>query len=604
MTMALASLRRAAWTSLQPPPKLRLSEWIEKNVYLPEGVSSLPGAVRLWPPQRDIADAIGDSAIERVTLVKPVRVGFTTLLTGALASFCSNDPAPILALLPTEADCRDYVVSDVEPIFAASPILTDLMSGDGDEGGRNTLLSRRFPGGSLKVVAAKAPRNLRRHNIRVLFIDEADGMESTAEGSPILLAERRTLSFADRKIVMGSTPVFEETSHVLRAYAQSDGRIFEVPCPECGDFHEIAWSDIHWPEGEPENAYYVCHECGSVINERQKPAMVDAGRWRATRPEIKAHAGFRLNALISLLPNASWGRLAREFLTVKNDPSTLQTFVNTILGQGWREEGEELDEAELSTRAEPFGLIVDAETGIMGIPEQVMVITAGVDVQRKDRLEVTFVGWDEGGNAFILGHTVIWGMWDDDTTWAELDTVLATKWDHPLGGKIGIDATCIDSSDGVTMEKVYAFAFPRYRRKVLAIKGVQGTRPWIERSKSKVKGGSLWIVGVDGIKGTIVSRLKRSNMIRFSKDLPPAWYEQLASERAVIKYSRGQPMRKFERIPGRLAEALDCTVYAFAARNVVNVNWTIRRGQLESGGVVGAAAVARSAAPIARSEWL
>lgn len=552
----------------------------------------------------EIADAIGDTTIERVTLVKPVRVGFTTLLTGALASFCSNDPAPILTLLPTEADCRDYIVSDVEPIFGASPILSNVLSGDLDEGGRNTLLSRRFPGGSLKVVAAKAPRNLRRHNVRILFIDEADGMEATSEGSPILLAERRTLSFADRKIVLGSTPVFEETSHVLRSYAQSDGRVFELPCPECGEFHEIVWADIQWPEGQPEKAHYICPKCGCVVEERHKPAMVAQGRWRATRPEIFGHAGFRLNALVSLLPNASWGRLAREFVTVKNDPTTLQTFVNTILGQGWREEGEELDDAELSSRAESFGLVANAETGATGIPEQVMVITAGVDVQRKDRLEVTFVGWDEAGNAYVLGHSIVWGMWDDNTTWAELDSVLSTKWDHPLGGKIGIDATCIDSSDGVTMEKVYAFAFPRFRRKVLAIKGVTGTRPWIERSKSKTKGGTLWIVGVDGIKGTIVSRLKRSNMIRFSNDLPGVWYEQLASERVVVKYSGGQPRRMFDRIPGRAAEALDCTVYAFAARNVVNVNWIARRGQLESGGLVGAVSVARASAPIAKSEWL
>ena len=44
----------------------------------------LPGRVRLWPYQREIADAISDPLIERVTLVKPVRVGFTTLLTGAI----------------------------------------------------------------------------------------------------------------------------------------------------------------------------------------------------------------------------------------------------------------------------------------------------------------------------------------------------------------------------------------------------------------------------------------------------------------------------------------------------------------------------------------
>ena len=52
-----------------------------------EGISALPGAVRLWPYQQEIADAISDPGIERVTLVKPVRVGFTTLLTGAIGAY-------------------------------------------------------------------------------------------------------------------------------------------------------------------------------------------------------------------------------------------------------------------------------------------------------------------------------------------------------------------------------------------------------------------------------------------------------------------------------------------------------------------------------------
>jgi phage terminase large subunit GpA-like protein len=73
---------------------LQLSTWIEGNIRLPEGVSALPGPVRLWPYQVGIADAISDPAIERVTLVKPVRVGFTTLLTGALASYVANEPLP------------------------------------------------------------------------------------------------------------------------------------------------------------------------------------------------------------------------------------------------------------------------------------------------------------------------------------------------------------------------------------------------------------------------------------------------------------------------------------------------------------------------------
>ena len=57
---------------------------------MPEAVSALPGAVRLWAYQREIADAIIDPEIERVALVKGVRVGFTTLLTGAIDVYSLN----------------------------------------------------------------------------------------------------------------------------------------------------------------------------------------------------------------------------------------------------------------------------------------------------------------------------------------------------------------------------------------------------------------------------------------------------------------------------------------------------------------------------------
>jgi phage terminase large subunit GpA-like protein len=566
--MSLTAARREALRALIPPKKLRLSEWIEGEVRLPAGVSALPGPVQLWPFQREIADAIGDPAIERVTLVKPVRVGFTTLLTAALGGSVANDPGPILCLLPTEADCRDYVVSDIEPVFAATPSLAAALSDDQQEGERNTLLSRRFAGGSLKVVAAKAPRNLRRHNVRYLFMDEVDGMEVTSEGSPILLAEKRTMSFPDRKIVMGSTPVLEDTSYVLRAYAQSDMRVFEVPCPDCDTWHEMQWDQIRWDEGRPETARWCCPSCGSLVTERHKAEMVRRGGergWRATRPEVAGHAGFRMNALVSLHANASWAKLAQEFLASKGDPVTLQTFVNTILAQGWSSGGEEIDEGALAGRAEAWG--IDSE-----IPAEVLLITAGLDVQH-DRIEIAFLGWTEGGGMLVLGHEVVWGAWSDDDTWADVDEQLGRQFRHALGGAIGLDAACIDAGDGTTMERVLAFC--RGRRRVMAIKGAPGNRPVMERSKSHGgKQQKLWIVGVDTAKSQLFAAV---DQIRFSDELPPVWFEQFASERAVVRYVRGQPVRRFERAPGRRAEALDCTVYGMAARKVVTVDWDARR---------------------------
>src|SRR5438093_538634 len=175
--------------ALRPPPRLRLSEWLEAHVCLPEGTTALPGRLRLWPYQREIADGITDPTIERLTVVKPVRVGFTTLLTGAVASFVANDPAPILCLLPTESDCRDY--------------------------------------------------------------------------------------------------------------AQSDQRVYEIPCPRCGAFTELLWSMIEWETGKPETAAFRCPSCQALVPETEKPGMVAAGRWRPLQPSVKGHAGFRLNALVS-----------------------------------------------------------------------------------------------------------------------------------------------------------------------------------------------------------------------------------------------------------------------------------------------------------------
>lgn len=565
---------------------------------LPEGNSALPGQVRLWAYQRGIADAITDPSIERVTVVKPVRVGFTMLLTGALASYVANEPSPILTVLPAEADCRDFMVTDLEPVFEATPSLRGLISAEADESGRNTLLSRRFPGGSLKIVAAKAPRNLRRMTVRILIMDEADAMEPTKEGDPILLAERRTLSFANRKIILGSTPTLEDTSNVLRAYAKSDRRVFEVPCPSCGTFTEIQWGHIEWQEGRPETAAFRCPGCKELIEERHKSAMVNQGQWRATAPEVRGHAGFRINALVSGLTNASWERLATEFVGAKEHPDQLQTFVNTILAQGWREGGQELDEASLLARAEDFGFPAGdrAETVL---PEDVLLITVGCDVQ-DDRIEITFLGWARDGSIYVLGHSVVWGQSIDDTTWAEVDEVLRTRFRHPKGGTLTPAASCVDSGDGGITELVYRFCGPRFSRKIFAIKGDGGRRPIIAPAKARVDGVRLFIVGTDEIKAQLMLRLSKGETIRFSNSLEPVWFEQVTSERRVVRYVKGQTVRRFEKKPGSRNEALDCFVYAFAARHLLNVNWSELEKQ---------AAMAERKAPspqsnVARSSYL
>jgi len=396
-------------------------------------------------------------------------------------------------------------------------------------------------------------------------------MEIGPEGSPLRLAERRTLSYPNRKIIIGSTPIFADTSPVLRAYKASDRRVFEVPCPECGAVNEIMWSDIEWQTGKPETAAYRCPHCKTLIDERHKAGMVAKGAWRATAPDVVGHHGYRLNALVSLLANASWGKLAGEFLAAKDDPAELQAFVNTILAQGWQEAGDEVDDKALMARVEPFSL--------NAVPAEVLMVTVGADVQ-DDRIEATVCGWTRASQCLVLGHHVVWGSFTDDGTWDELDELLKTRWRHPHGGTLKVDAAIIDASDGDHYDTVLNFCLPRIQRRVFAGKGAAGARPGFALAKGKQIGGRLAIVGVDTIKGAIFDRLGRGAAIRFSNSLEPVWFEQLTSERRVIRYVRGRPMRRFERIGRQRAEALDALVYAHAARSAVSIIFDAREDEL------------------------
>jgi phage terminase large subunit GpA-like protein len=168
---------------VKPTRPASLSKWIEDTVRLPAGLAAQSGPIKLHPYQRAIADAIADPAVERVSVLKSARIGFTTILVGGIAHFIVREPSPILVLMPTESDARGLMVDDIEGLFLESPALRDKLPmphpGRSD---RNTLVHRLFKGGSLKIVAAGAPRNMRRHSARVLLIDEVDAAQVTAGG--------------------------------------------------------------------------------------------------------------------------------------------------------------------------------------------------------------------------------------------------------------------------------------------------------------------------------------------------------------------------------------------------------------------------------------
>lgn len=538
---------------------------------LPAGQSARPGVYRNWPYLTEILDSIGASSVEYVTLMKPSRVGFTKGLMIAIAAMASIAPCPIGLLVPVDDDARDYVVDELEPLFRATPSLRGLLVAGRLEG-RNTMTRKRFTtGATLKILSARAPRKLRRHDFKALYCDEIDAMEITSEGDPLLIAEKRTFAHGDRKIVRGSTPTEEDVSLIERAYNESDQRVFELECPHCKQWFELLWPMIQWEESRPETAMAFCPHCGAGLSEAQKPDLVERGRWRAQRPEVTNHRGYRLNALVSLLANAAWPKLAEEYLRAKRGgPAELQVFTNLVLGKTWKTSIGRLSAEVLAGRVEPIGL--------ERIPVEIVLLTCGADVQ-DNRIEASVIGWPVAGAPCVLAHTVIDGNTLNSETWASFDEFLRRRWQHPYGWEMKIDAAAIDSGghEGRT-QVVYDFCAPRLHRRIYAIRGVGGARAIWSRAQ-KVRGSArLFIVGHDQVKTAVLELLSQEpfdgegkpnpHALRVSDELSEDWFDQVTGEVRRVVYVRNRPVIEF--VPkrrGQRLEALDCLSYAWAVRH-------------------------------------
>ncbi|SOE18844.1 phage terminase large subunit GpA-like protein [Hoeflea halophila] len=577
-TDALAKAMHGFFGALRPPPNVPPSTFAEQTIHLDETLTATPGRMKLLPYQKAMLDIMTEPGIERVTFKKSARLGMSTVIQAAVAHFIENDPCPVLCVLPRESDARTFAVA-LERLFDASPMLAGMLAYQrNDTENRSNLLTRYIPGGStLRLVGANAPANLRAVTARVLFADEVSAFGTTVEGDPMALATMRTASFPNRLIVACSTPTDELTCGITALYDQSDKRVWQVPCQHCGEHWQIQWGDMRWTDGDPDTAHVVCPSCGGIHSEADKLEMVLHGRWHATAPEVKGHAGFHINSLASLLPSARWPTLVREFLKAKQDTALLQAFVNTVLGETWREQSDgDIDPASLEARREPFGED--------DLPPEVLALTAGVDVQR-DRLERTIMGHTENGVPVIIDHTVLWGDPLQDEVWRDLQDDLKRTFPHPGGGKLPIMGAALDAGDGGTMAAVINFAGPHWRRHWYAIKGMGGTGrlPFDLPRKSKGK-ARLAIIGVDTVKTEVIRAYSKpegeAGAMRFSDRLDGDWFDQLTAERRVVRMKAGRPVIAFEQVKKR-NEALDCAGYALAVWHFLKprVNWDRQREQ-------------------------
>ena len=88
----VASTLAKALAALTPPPQMALSDWVEASVVLPSASTAVSGPMRLYKPQREVADVLGNPKYTRVSVLKSARVGYTVLSAAAIVYWASQDP--------------------------------------------------------------------------------------------------------------------------------------------------------------------------------------------------------------------------------------------------------------------------------------------------------------------------------------------------------------------------------------------------------------------------------------------------------------------------------------------------------------------------------
>ncbi|OQA32898.1 MAG: Phage terminase large subunit (GpA) [Betaproteobacteria bacterium ADurb.Bin341] len=579
----------SAWREgLMPDPDLTIDAWSDEFRYLPP-TSSEPG---LWrtsrtPYMRDIMlDLSPGSGIDEVVLVKSGQISGSETANNVIGYIIHLAPGPTMLVQPTVDAGKDYVRERINPLIEYTPVLKNRIAEAKSRKGGNTMRFKKFAGGFLSIAGANSAQGLQSRPIRYLILDEIDRYprDVNGQGDPVGMAVKRTDTFQrNRKIFKLSTPGNKEESRIIVDYEETDQRRYFVPCPHCGHMDYIRWENIHWPKGEPEKAHLICTECGAVIEEHHKTAMLAAGEWRPTarskRPGLR---GYHVPGLLSPLGWRSWAGIARDWeqaeaAAARGDHSLKKKVTNLDLGEAYEEVGDQIAENVLKTRTESYEQRM--------VPYGAFIITAGIDIQH-NRIECHAIAWGREEEAWVVDYLIIWGDPLLQKTWDELDAWLVQPFHHQSGVEMRVAAACIDAGDGHTSNEVYKFTRTRAHRSIMAIKGDSRYGGPVIKSPSAVdvdidgqkikEGARVWLIGTDTAKNTLYARLRLENpgknYIHFGQWLADDYFNQLTSEKLVTKYLNGRSYKRWKKPPGARNEAWDTLVYAYAAAVRLGVN--------------------------------
>ncbi|NUB29457.1 phage terminase large subunit family protein [Azospirillum brasilense] len=448
----------ARWlAALKPKQRQSLSEWSAKNARLEDGSRYVA-----FPFQIGIQDAFTEPEVKQITALKASRIGYSQIVKNFIAYCADQAPSRVLVYQPTIDDAEDFGKDDVAKLITW-PAVRRLFSTKTRDS-NNTIRSKRFPGGWIKIKGANSPKEFRRITADKVILEEVDGYPKTAgdEGDQVGLAFKRCTTSDEPLKAAGSTPTVKGVSKIEALFLQGTQEHRYVPCPCCGEMQILVFGNgtgpgIRWePKEAPTRAWYVCVN-GCVIEEDAKAGMDERGEWRAHAPQNWPHRSFHIWAAYSQFEGASWLEIAREFVTVRKDPNKLRVFVNQVLAETYEVRGEAPAWRQLYAGREDY----------QGVPAGGLVLTGGIDVQ-KDRVELFVWAWGADWQCWLVDHIVIHGNPYEATVWDEVSQAILGRWRHASGVDLALSKVGADTGFATTQVEAWSRKHPGL---VIPVKG-------------------------------------------------------------------------------------------------------------------------------------
>lgn len=554
---------------LKPPEELTVSEWAGKYRFLDERSSSMPGKWKneMTPYLVGIMDEFNNYQTEKIVFCKCTQLGGTEALNNMICFSVAQDPAPMMIVYPTSELADSVVEQRIKPMLKASKETRKHFKE------RNSNKKElQFDNMYISIVGSNSPSELASRPIRYLFLDEVDKYpnESKKEAAPISLAVERTKTFNNRKIYMCSTPT-TRTGHIWEEKEKADiEKHYFVPCPHCGEFIELKFSQIRWPDDneklsaadKAEFAQYICQECGNVINDSDKMEMLQKGKWETVKENTKftKTVAFWINTLYS--PFTRFSQIAKAYLIAKDDTEALHNFTNSWLAEPW-------EDTKLKTNAET---VMERQTDLpeFVVPEWTRLLTAGVDVQETS-LYYIIRAWGE----YLTSQLITRGQ---VTSFRDIERIMNLEYMKPDGTVKLVDLCLIDSGDQT--DEVYDFAAMNSEW-CLPSKGTSSMINYfklssVNKTSSKAYGMTLALVDGGKYKDMIAGRMKRENgtgswMVFDGIDLE--YCTQVTAEHKITEKGGGGKLRTrwVQKTSHADNHYLDCEVYGMAAADILGV---------------------------------